>query len=598
MNVYKAGLTPGKTALVGWLRTAKKWALGHKTITVVIVVVVLGAGGWSYSKATAVSAQTRYILGSVTKGTIVSSVSASGQVSASNQLDIQAKVSGEILSVPVQPGQKVYAGQLIAVIDPSDAQKAVRDAQVNLESANISLEKLQKPAAALTLTQSQNALTNAQSALTKLYSDGNTDVVNTFLDLPDIITGIQGILTGTDVANSGGSIQNMDYYVHNIQGQSTTDDHAAVYANTAYTDYLAAKKSYDSTFAEYQRLGENPDTTSVEEILADTYTTTQLTAKAAKSANALIQLYEDAIKNRNQTPLAAASTALSNLATYTQKLNTHLSALLSDTTQLTQDKQTIAENQQSLAATIAGADPLDIQSAKLSVTKAQNALTDAQNTLANYYVRAPFAGTLAAVNAQKYQAASGVLATLITTQKIAQLSVNEVDAAKIKLGDKATLTFDAVDGLTLTGPVVQIDTVGTVTQGVVSYSIKIAFDSQDDRIKSGMTVNASIITAAHQDVLVVPSTAVKVQNGSSFVQVFTPALAQTNSTLGVVSAVPPQSVEVVTGISDDTNIEILSGITAGEQIVTRTTSGVVAAPRTTTSAARGGFSGGTGAIRL
>jgi hypothetical protein len=66
----------------------------------------------------------------------------------------------------------------------------------------------------------------------------------------------------------------------------------------------------------------------------------------------------------------------------------------------------------------------------------------------------------------------------------------------------------------------------------------------------------------------------------------------------VTSATPPQSVVVTTGISDNTNTEILSGLTAGQQIVTRTTTATAAkstaatATTRTTGGAAGGFGGG------
>ena len=225
------------------LGTLKKWSLNHKLISAAILLVVLGGGWWAYGLATTASAETRYVLGVARIGTVVSSVSASGQVSSSNQLDIQAKVSGEIISVNVTPGQKVSTGQLIAVIDPTSAQKAVRDSQANLESAQISLEKLQKPASALTLTQAQNALTNAQDALVKLYSDSNTDVVNAFLDLPGIITNIEDILIGDDAC--GNSQWNVDCYTNAIQQY---DSRITTYRDTARNDYSAAKKAYDTAF--------------------------------------------------------------------------------------------------------------------------------------------------------------------------------------------------------------------------------------------------------------------------------------------------------------------------------------------------------------
>ncbi len=156
----------------------------------------------------------------------------------------------------------------------------------------------------------------------------------------------------------------------------------------------------------------------------------------------------------------------------------------------------------------------------------------------------------------------------------------------------------------------QVNPVGTVTQGVVSYAIQITLDTQNPSVKPGMTVNATIQTAVHQDVLSVPSSAVKTVAGVSTVQVFDPPLADTGGTTGVTSDVAPKQVPVTIGITDNTNVEILSGLTAGQQIVTRTSSGATAvtAARTTTAtagtaagAARGGggFGGGGGAaIRL
>ncbi|MES2135066.1 MAG: efflux RND transporter periplasmic adaptor subunit [Patescibacteria group bacterium] len=567
------------TKLLGFRVHSKQWAMKHKFISVVLLVVALGGAWWAYGLATTASAETRYVLSVVGRGTVISSVSASGQVSSSNQLDIQAKVSGEILSVNVTPGQKVYAGQMIAIIDPTSAEKAVRDAEANLESAQISLEKLQKPASALTVTQAQNALTNAEDALVKLYSDSNTDVVNAFLDLPGIITNLEDILTGTDAC--GGGQWNVDCYTNAMSGY---DSEVEAYSRTAQNDYTAAKKAYESAFVDYQALGTTADNASIEKALSKAYTAVQSASKAVKSANAFIQLYEDTLETHNRIPAAAAGAALDELSTFTGQLNSHFSSLLSDTNSLKQDKQNIVEKQQSLAETMAGTDSLDLRSSKLSVTKAQNSLEDAKTTLADYYVRAPFAGTIAAVDAKKYETASGVLATLITTQKIAELSLNEVDAAKVKLGNKATLTFDALEDLTLTGEVVEIDTIGAVEQGVVSYSLKIAFDSQDERIKSGMTVNSSIQTAVKQDVLTVPTSAVKTQNGVSYVQVFDPALGDTGGTQGVISKIPPQQVMVEVGISDDTTVEILSGLTEGQQIVTRTASGAATTQSTTQGA--------------
>ena len=578
------------------------YAKTHKIITVVVAVALIGGGWWGYGKVTASSTETQYVLGTVEKGTIVSSISGSGQVSASNELVIQTKATGDIISVHVSAGQRVVAGQLIAVIDPTDAQNAVRDAEVNLESAQLSLDKLLEPAGGLSLVQAENKLAQAQeskadaeAALEKAYDDGFNDVADAFLDLPEAMSGLQDILFSYDASQN---YENLEFY-GDATGRNSVK--AGTYKQQASDNYDSARKAYDANFEQYKGTNRFSSRVEIEELISETYDTAKLIAEAVKSANNLIQLYRDETQRAGRTPVSISATHLTELNTYTGTTNSQLVSLLSakdafenQQQTITNAERTIVETSQSLADLKAGADELDIRSARLTITQRENTLADAKQNLADSYVRAPFAGTIASLSAKKYAAASGELATLITDQKIAELSLNEVDAAKIELGDKATLTFDAIEELTLTGKVAQIDTIGAVTQGVVSYKVKIGFDTQEERVKPGMTINASIQTDTKQDVLIVPSSAVKTQNGVSYVQVFNPALPENGGAQGVTSKIIPQQIEVVTGISDDTNVEIISGLEEGQQIVTRTISASAANTTATSGSANrgGGPSGG------
>ena len=173
------------------------------------------------------------------------------------------------------------------------------------------------------------------------------------------------------------------------------------------------------------------------------------------------------------------------------------------------------------------------------------------------------------------------IATIVTKQQIAELSLNEVDAAKIKLGQKAIMTFDAIDGLEITGRVADLDTIGTVSQGVVTYNFKIVFDTQDSRVKSGMSVNATIITDSKTDVLSIANSAVKTDaNGGYYVQTLD-------------AAGQPQARTVQIGLANDTSMEITSGLSEGEIIVTQTVSS-----SNTTATQRTGNIGGFNAIRI
>jgi macrolide-specific efflux system membrane fusion protein len=167
----------------------------------------------------------------------------------------------------------------------------------------------------------------------------------------------------------------------------------------------------------------------------------------------------------------------------------------------------------------------------------------------------------------------------LTTLK-ASVQINEVDASKVQVGQKATMTFDAIDGLSLTGKVAKIDTVGTVTQGVVSYAATINFDSIDSRVRPQMSVSTIITTQVKQDVLSVPNTAVKTSSTGSYVQVLQ-------------NGVPVQQ-DVQTGSVNDMDTEITSGLNEGDGVITQ----IISPSATKTPAAANAFPGLGGGVRV
>ncbi len=587
------------------MRTIKTFILAHKVATALICLLLIGGSYWGYKKLTDTSGEMRYVTENVQKGTVIASVTGTGQISASNQINLTPKAAGTVISVPVVAGQNVSAGQLIAQLDTTDAQKAVRDAQVNLASAKLALDKLKKPADQLTLLQAQNALIqaneakqNAQDDLKKAYDDGFNTIANAFLDLPTIMTGLDDIFYGNAFDHS---MDNVTWYVNQTSMQVTGErDKALQYKNDVYSEYTASRAAYDKNFADYKAASRTSDTQTIEDLINETYETTRTVADTVKTGNNLIDFVKDSITQRNGNIPAVVGTQQATLNTYTGTTNTHLSNLLSIKQTIQSDKdtiigsdRTIAEKTQSIADLKAGADPLDIQSAELTVKQRENALLDAQQTLADYSIRAPFSGTIAtlSINPANTVSSGTNVATLITQQKVAEISLNEVDAAKVKQDDKATLTFDAIDGLEITGKVVEIDTVGTVTQGVVTYTVKINLDMQDDRIKPGMSTSSTMITDSKLDVLVVPNSAIKTQGTTSYVEVFDPALPESTSTQGIASTAAPQRKTIVVGLSNDTESEVMTGLNEGDQIVTKTITGT---SQTTTTQAPSLFGTGGG----
>ncbi len=550
----------------------------HKIMSAFVLAIVLFWGYREYQSLTSTSGETRYVLGTVAKDTIVSSVTGTGQVSTSDQVDIKPQVSGNITGLFVVAGQFVNAGQTIATIDDTTAKQSIADAETALTQAKLQYQQ-DTAQAPIDYQKLQETLASAQTDLATTYNDTYNTLSNTYLDLPATVTGMQNILYGYDLSQSK-SQWNIDVLKNSFSSPSA----AGVFADVAASDYKTASDKYASAIIDYKTLTRYSSKADIEKELASSIDTTTSIAQALQSElNLLDAIIQDA-QTYNHTLSPMVTTLRTNTRNYLATANTDLSAMLNQQKTLDTTKQAIIDDQHNLdifqIGNPTGSNPISLQSSQYSIADQERKLQQMKDDLSNYTITAPFAGTIAVLDINQYSTASSgsAIATIITSQKIAEVSLNEIDAAKVKIGQKATLTFDAVDGLSIAGSVAEIDTIGTVSQGVVSYTVKIAFDTQDSRVKSGMSVSAAIITAVKQNILTVPNGAIKTQGGTSYVETFNPAIptstgSGSSASTGVVSATAPIQQVVETGLSNDTITEIVSGLTEGQQIVVRTIAG-------------------------
>jgi len=558
--------------------------LARKKLIIFILIVLAGSGYFYYRYAQNTADATSYILSSVEKQTVIAGVSGTGQVSSSDEVELQAKASGDLVYLNAVIGQKVLKGALIAQLDAGDALKTIRDAQANLESAQISLEKLTQPTDNLSLLQAENALEQAEEAkqtaednIIKGYEEAFNDIADTFLDLPNIITGLYNVLYSYEISDDEISVSNQNNTSALMSSTYETQKNKIVQnQEKAEADYKIAEDVYNPNFQAYKASNRGSSQETIEELLNQTIENLKTISQAAKSESNYLDTWVDARAKANKTTFTQVTTYQNNLASFISKINSHLSTLLNQQSSLKENQdavigaeRTIEEKTESLKNLQAGTDELDLKSQQLSIRQKQNSLADAKEKLADYYIRAPFDGVIAAVNVKKGDSLSSgtSVATLITEQHLAEISLNEVDATKVKVGQKATLTFDAASELSLTGEVSSIDSIGAVSQGVVSYGAKINFDTKDERIKPGMSVSVSIIIDSKVDVLAVPVSAVKTQGETSYVEILV------NN--------EPQKKEVTTGLANDTFIEIIEGLNEGDQIIT---SSVNSAAKSSTTA--------------
>jgi multidrug efflux pump subunit AcrA (membrane-fusion protein) len=539
----KIQATREKLLKVPALQKAKTYVLAHKKLSVIALVLV-GVGAYFLFKSDAV-AEVKYVTTTVTKETIVSSITGSGQIEASNQIDLKARGSGEITYVGIKPGDVVKKGKTLFSLDARDAAKAVRNAETDLETAKLELEKFQKAPDSVDVLAIKNAIADAETSKTdadKAIKDAYKNLLNSSLTA----VSDDSSSTQTPPTISGSYTKGIEAKI--IITVRSTGDGGYFSTSSVPSGIVSGTGTISSTIP--QPIGDS----GLYIKFANTQTNQQtwninLPNKAASNYDSNYTAYQNALDNKEKVVKNA--------------------------------DLTIAQNNKKMDE-LYRPDELELRSKQLVIRQKQDALTDARADLSDYYITAPFDGTIASVAGKLGDTASGTLGTIITKQKIAKISLNEVDVAKIKLAQKATLTFDAIEDFTLTGEVAEIDTIGTVSQGVVSYNVKIAFDTQDDRVKPGMSVTGAIITDVKQDVLSVPNSAIKTKNGSIYVETFAQALPTTD-TQGSLSPVPPKQQNVEVGISNDTTTEIVSGVAEGTIVVSRTIT-TSAAKTATTSA--------------
>ncbi|HSD12352.1 MAG TPA: efflux RND transporter periplasmic adaptor subunit [Patescibacteria group bacterium] len=565
----------------------------HRKLVIGLVLVAAVGGYVGYSRYRKAEQPATYVLAAAQKGTLVTTVNGSGQVSVSDQIDVKPKASGDVVSVETDQGKDVKAGDVLIRLDSRDAAKAVRDAQTSLASAKLAYDKLVQPADALTLAQAENAVSSATRSLAQAkeaqaqlpvttaqtlsaaYEDGYNSASDAFIDIPNQMKDLKD-LRGTDAVG--------DQYVSdykNILGQNSP------LVLKWVADHDAAVVRYNQDFLYFKSVPRTADDATRYALIARTLETEQAVSQALQSAHAML----DAVVNTTYKEFTIAATVDAmrpKIASDISTINGDISATqrakdtIDTTTRnapvdqkkaddaVTAAEENLKERTESLAKLKAGPDPLDIQSQKLSLKQRQDALIDAQEKLADYVVRAPIDGTVAKFSLKKGDSVSSgtAVATIITPQKFAEISLNEVDAVKVKQGDKATLAFDAIEGLGITGEVADVDLLGTVSQGVVTYNARIVFDTQDTRVRSGMSLNASVIIGVAQDVLLVPNAAVKTQNGVHYVQTFDASVPR-NGSGQVVSLAAPNRTTVEIGESNDTSTIITSGLKEGDEVVVR-----------------------------
>lgn len=205
-----------------------------------------------------------------------------------------------------------------------------------------------------------------------------------------------------------------------------------------------------------------------------------------------------------------------------------------------------------------------IQQARSLVASTYNLYKATQDAV----VTAPVAGTIENLAVTKGSTVSIKSSTLTgvssptliissdSTSEVA-IKLSETDISKVEQGQRAIVSVNSVSDKTYKGKVARVDSIGTDTQGVVTYSVYVEITNPDNKIRQGMTVDTDIVTKEINSTISVPNSSIKPYQGGKAVRI------PDNNTKEKYRYVP-----VVVGVRGSERTQILKGVSEGQTVIT------------------------------
>ena len=498
----------------------KKLLRGKKRKVIALVLVASIAGGvvvWRGHGQTAAAA-TEYQEAAVERRSITNSLTASGTLEPADSYTVNTLVSGEILSDTFEKGDEVEEGQLLYTIDSSNASSS--------------------------LTQSQNSYSQAQNS----YSQA-VDAKYPTADMSGTVSEIY--VNEGDSVNAGTELLKIvadeNMYIDFSFTYADSDDFYIGQSATVFIDGFAGSLTGTVTAVSSSSAAVStgvPLTTVRVRLTNPGLVTTDYTASAV-------------IGSYSSYGQASIKVGASSVIT------AEASGKVSGFDWLVGDSISSGDR----ICTITG-DSVDdsIESARISVSNAATSLESAQENLEDYSITAPISGTVVTKTAKAGDNIEGGSdSTLCVIYDLSYLemtmSIDELDISSVEVGQEVQITADAVEGEVYTGVVTEVSVAGTTSGGITTYPVTVRID-ETDGLLPGMNVDAEIVISSTEDALAIPASAV---NRGDTVLI----TADSPSAANALDQEAPEGyvyVAVETGVSDDSYIEITSGLQEGDTV--------------------------------
>lgn len=496
----------------------KAFLIKNYIVAAVLAVVLIGVAAYWYVNSSAVPA---FGILTVGKGNVIVSVDEAGNVLTEHSAGLSFQEGGQIARVGVSEGSVVPAGAVLASLDASQFSAAAQQADAAVATAQAQLDQLTSGTRPEQLQINRSAVASSQTllgiAVSNAYSAADDAIEN---QSDNLLANPKSNNPAFLVPTSNSQTQN-DLQAKRVAIGAALVDWYRALSSTSTADPAALSGIADGVLQQIQ---------SYLNTISLVVNGAPASAGLTPSVLAAYKGYVSAARTEVQGAISAVSGAESAL--------------------------TAAKNQLTLAQ--AGATPQAVKAQQAVVAQAQAAAASARVALDHASLIAPFSGTVQNLTAQAGQvvAPGAPIMMLVNSSGLKiETYVSQSDVAKIKAGDKASVTLDAFGtGTVFPATVTTIDAAETQVNGSSAYLVTLHFTDPDGRIKDGMTANVHIVAAEHDGVVEVPSRLVISSQGNYFV-------------LSKDGGNTVRKAVTIGAVGNDGMTEIVSGLNVGDTIV-------------------------------
>lgn len=512
-----------------------RFGFGKQRVIIIVVLAAIAAGGYFFI---ATRNNNKYQFVDVTRGTITEIVSVTGNTTPIQSLDLSFQAGGIIAAVYKNAGDNVSAGDMLVRLDTNGLQAQLAQAQAAVDAAQATLGELQAGATPQSIQVSETALTSAQQALTNTYTSIPNAVIDAYAKANDAVRNQIGTFYSSPDSNN----PQLTF--------SVSDSQVFNNANAERVRVGEELNKWQAEIAALPPLAGSLSTSTLNQVLQNAIIHLSVVAT-------MLNTDANAIVDASGLSVSTTETYKTDIANAITEVNAASTAINTIQQTIASGDATVAQAQAQLNVTLAGSTPQAIAAQQAQVAQAQANLQSIQVNIVNATLSSPINGVVTVQNAKVGQVAvAGQIMTSIISGNNFEVDayVPETDIGKVAVGNSVNMTFDAFPGETFAGKVFYIDPAQTIVSGVVDYLVKTSFNTPDARIKSGLTANLNINTQTDKNALILPQFAIIQNVSGTYVDIL-----QNGS---------EAQVPVTLGIRDQNgNVEVLSGVTDGEQVV-------------------------------